>query len=466
MLMSRSIGLSLLVVVLLAPATLAVTVTTPETTAEVFSKGDLVDIVALLRLAGAEAEFSPAAGSFAASANGHQVQFTPGGSLAILDGRLTSLPGSVRQVEGKVVTPVAVAAALLAPLGWTLSGTPGGLSLSKATAMEHITVDAGHGEAGTTIVIRGTDQRPRVTVLPGKIALLFPRPVTLAAAISPGDVVLGGELVDTTLTLKVPATLDVGSSYPLEEPPRFVLRLVSAQPAVPVAGAPSGTVVVLDPGHGGDDEGARGPAGEVEKDIVLAVARATAARLQTAGITARLTRESDEKIALTDRTGLANRLHAVAFVSIHANASAAKGAKGAETYYMSADASDAGAAQAALRENAGAAAPDAVKLILWDLAYVANLNSSARLARGVQERLNTLQGIRARGVRQAPFVVLTGATMPATLVEVGFISNPGESTKLVARETQDQIATALAEAIVEFIRTPELTPTPAPAATP
>jgi N-acetylmuramoyl-L-alanine amidase len=132
---------------------------------------------------------------------------------------------------------------------------------------------------------------------------------------------------------------------------------------------------------------------------------------------------------------------------------------------MSADASDPQAAQAAARENASAPA-DTLQLILWDLAHIANLNNSAHLARAVQERLNALQGIRGRGIRQAPFVVLTGATMPAALVEVGFLSNSQEAARLLARGVQEEIATALAEAIVEYLRTPTPAPTPPRTAVP
>jgi N-acetylmuramoyl-L-alanine amidase len=132
---------------------------------------------------------------------------------------------------------------------------------------------------------------------------------------------------------------------------------------------------------------------------------------------------------------------------------------------MSADASDPQAAQAAARENASAPA-DTLQLILWDLAHVANLNNSARLARTVQERLNALQRIRDRGIRQAPFVVLTGATMPAALVEVGFLSNAEEASRLLGRDVQEEIAAALAEAILEYLRSPTPAPTPPPTATP
>jgi N-acetylmuramoyl-L-alanine amidase len=292
------------------------------------------------------------------------------------------------------------------------------------------------------------------------VRLLFPSPVELEGAVVPEGEVLGGELTDNTLVLRLAPGTEVASTYNLDNPPRFVLRLAAAEPVAPLATPSVGPLVVLDPGHGGDDQGAKGPGGELEKDITLAVARATAVRQQAEGVTVRLTRDGDEAVSLTDRTALANRLQATVFLSIHANASPARGAHGAETYYMSVDASDAQAAQAAARENASAP-PDTLHLILWDLAHVANLNSSARLARTVQEKLDALQGINDRGIRQAPFVVLTGATMPAALVEVGFLSNPNEAARLLSPDTQGQIAGALADAVVSFLRSP----TPVPEAT-
>ena len=447
---------------LLVPLTVAaVTVTTPQGPSEVFGRGELLDIVALLRLAGAEVQFAPAAGSYNAAAAGHEVQFTPGGSLAVVDGRLTPLPGPLRLVDGHVVGSVSTAGALLGPFGWSLRGTAGAPELARIGGTEQLELSVVRAPTGTTLVLRGTKQRPRVTALPGSVTLLFPAPVALARPVPPEGELLEAELHDDTLTLRLAPGIEVASSYPLEDPPRFVLRLAKAESVAPVVAARAGPLVVLDPGHGGEDLGARGPAGESEKEITLAVARATAARLQAAGVTARLTREGDETISLTDRTALANRLQATVFVSIHVNASPARGAHGAETYYMSVDASDPQAAQAAARENASAA-PDTLQLILWDLAHVANLNNSAHLARLVQERLNALQGIRDRGIRQAPFVVLTGATMPSTLVEVGFLSNAEEAGRLLTRDTQEEIAAALAEAVAEYLHSP--TPVPAPTA--
>ena len=290
--------------------------------------------------------------------------------------------------------------------------------------------------------------------------LRFPRPVQLAEPITAQGELLGGSLEGNALTLTLAPGIEVAATYPLSDPPRFVLRLAGAQPLAGVETGRSGPLVVLDPGHGGDDRGAIGPHGELEKDLTLQIARLTAARLQAAGVTARLTRDGDEAVALTDRTALANRLRADVFVSIHANASLARGAHGAETYFMSAEATDSHAAQAAATENASAP-QDTVQLILWDLAQTANLNESALLARVVQERLNALQEIRDRGVKQAPFVVLTGATMPAVLVEVGFLSNPDEAARLTARPGGEALAAAMVEALTAYLARPaELTATP------
>lgn len=447
---------------LLAVPAGAVPVSTPQGPVEVASRGELLDVLALLRLTGAEVAFAPAAGSFSATLGDVEVQFTPGGSLAVAGGRLLSLPGPLRQIGDGVFGSLATAAALVAPLGWSLEGTPAAPVLGKTTARERLTLTVVRGEGGVMLVVAGTARRPRVTSAAGTVTLQFTVPIELAAALPRADELRGAELAEDAITLHLAPDQEVASTYPLEDPPRFVVRLQKTSPVVPVVQQPHGPVVVLDPGHGGEDLGAQSSTGAAEKDIVLAVARATAARLQAAGITARLTRERDEQMGLGERTAVANRLQAAAFVSIHVNASPARSARGAETYYMSADPSDTQAAQSAARENVGAS-EDALQLILWDLAYVANLNSSARLARAIQERLNALQGIKDRGVRQAPFAVLTGATMPSALVELGFVSNPDEAAHLQDAGVQDQLASVLAEAIAEFVRTPnsDVTPTPA-----
>ena len=233
----------------------------------------------------------------------------------------------------------------------------------------------------------------------------------------------------------------VGDAYKLENPFRIVLdlRKVAAQgpgalqPQIPGAkpAEPAGIrTIVIDPGHGGKDIGATGPGGLMEKDITLAVARKLSAALQSK-INARvvLTRDDDSLVSLDQRTAIANQYKADLFLSVHMNAAVVKGAKGSETYFLSLEASDELARRAAETENASTAAAKAnpstdLKLILWDLAQQEYLQESSRFAQDIQEEMNRATGVQNRGVKQAPFKVLVGATMPAALVEVGFITNP------------------------------------------
>ncbi len=449
--------------VAMAAPLMAVTVVTPARTTEVFSRADLIDLLEILRLTGAEVEFAPAAGSYTARRAGHEVQFTPGGSLAVVDGRLQPLPGPIRSLEGHTVGNLAVASALLAPLGWAVHGDVGsGLILTPAGEAAPITLAVTREGGATVVVASGPPALPRARPAPGGLALHYQSPVRLATPLALEGGLSGASVDGSILTLQLVPGWEVAASYPLDDPPRFVVRLASAFPTGAAEVQRSGPLVVIDPGHGGEDQGAQGAGGVLEKTVTLAVARLTAERLRAAGIEVRLTREGDETVALRDRTALANRLRADAFVSIHANASPARGARGAETYYMSADASDPQAAAAAERENAPAETTT-LGLILWDLAHVANLNSSARLAREIQDRLNAVHGIATRGVKQAPFVVLTGATMPAALVEIGFLSHPEEGQLVSQPDTQRRIADALAAGILAFLRN---APPPAPAEQP
>ena len=213
--------------------------------------------------------------------------------------------------------------------------------------------------------------------------------------------------------------------------------------------------VVIDPGHGGADLGARGPSGLTEKDVTLAVARRLAKLLREQGVEVVLTRESDAFVALSERTEIANRAHAAMFVSIHANSAPEREIAGSETYFLSLEASDDEAMRVAMTENdvwkqegTEGQSADVVGAILGDLIRTEHLRESSALAAAIQRKLAGLP-TPSRGVKQAPFVVLTGVNMPAALVEIGFITNPAESTRLAQRDRQEAIAAALAAAIGE-----------------
>lgn len=212
-------------------------------------------------------------------------------------------------------------------------------------------------------------------------------------------------------------------------------------------------VVVLDPGHGGDDLGAVGRAGLREKDINLIVAFDLAERLREQhGVRVLLTRSSDRFVPLAARTALANRAEADLFVSIHANASPGKNRSGFEVYYLSSSESDA-AQLLAERENAQAGQSiDQLSLLIGDLIQRGKSPASVRSAKLVYRSVvNELKGdwptLRAGGVRAAPFYVLVGAHMPAILVEMLYVDHPSDAALLTNRKFRTDLSGALARAI-------------------
>lgn len=252
--------------------------------------------------------------------------------------------------------------------------------------------------------------------------------------------------------------------YRLENPFRIVIDIRAAASPAPAQTSPADVVpdradppgvrtIVIDPGHGGKEVGAIGPSGLMEKDLTLQIARKVAAQLQAqTGVRVILTRDGDEQVPLEQRTAIANRYQADLFLSIHLNAARVAGARGSETYFLSLDATDAAASMAAERENSagGVRGGDDLDFILWDLAHTASVRDSSRFAEMVQEEMNRISGITNRGVKQAPFKVLVGATMPAALVELAFISNPEEEAKLGSDAFQNELAGAVVAAVTRF----------------
>ena len=215
--------------------------------------------------------------------------------------------------------------------------------------------------------------------------------------------------------------------------------------------------VVLDAGHGGDDHGAEGPAGLLEKELVLDVTRRLKARIESDGVRVVLTRDDDVYVPLDERTAIANRVGADLFVSSHANAASARSARGVEIFFVALEASDDAARQLAERENAAfreaspASPDDPLASILGDLAAADQLRESDEFARLANKEVAALAAsVPSRGVKQAPFVVLMGVSMPAALVEIGFITNPAEERDLASPRYRDRVADALARAVFEF----------------
>jgi N-acetylmuramoyl-L-alanine amidase len=214
--------------------------------------------------------------------------------------------------------------------------------------------------------------------------------------------------------------------------------------------------IVIDPGHGGHDTGTIGANGLLEKDVVLDVGKRLGRLLQSRlGAEVIYTRQDDTFIPLETRTAIANRERADLFISIHANSSRDGDARGVETYYLnftsSPEALEVAARENAVSEKSIYELQDLVKKI----ALKEKIEESREFATDVQESLYSelslkSAGVRNRGVKKAPFIVLIGANMPSILAEISFVSNPTDERKLETAEHRQRIAESLYRGVAKY----------------
>jgi N-acetylmuramoyl-L-alanine amidase len=215
--------------------------------------------------------------------------------------------------------------------------------------------------------------------------------------------------------------------------------------------------IVIDPGHGGHDTGTIGPNGLEEKDLVLDVSRRLGKLLDSRlGAEVVYTRKDDTFIPLETRTSIANQEQADLFVSVHANSSHDRDARGVETYYLNFTSSPQ-ALEVAARENAvSEKSIHELQDLVKKIALKEKIEESHELASDVQQALHTglaakNPGIRDRGVKKAPFIVLIGANMPSILAEISFVSNPGDEHHLASPEYRQRIAESLYRGISKYV---------------
>ena len=220
-------------------------------------------------------------------------------------------------------------------------------------------------------------------------------------------------------------------------------------------------IVVLDPGHGGDDLGATGPGGLLEKDVTLAIAlEVNKLAVERAAFTVVLTRDSDRFVPLAERTAKANSEGGVVFVSIHANASPNHSLSGIESYFLD-NTDDAASKRLAQIENSagGKAAGSDLDLILSDMVQAAKIPQSTGLAQTLQSSvLAQLQtsgwrDIRDHGVKKAPFFVLIGARMPCILMELAYIDHVSDGQNLATPEFRSALARGILVGIERYLST-------------
>lgn len=223
-------------------------------------------------------------------------------------------------------------------------------------------------------------------------------------------------------------------------------------------------IIALDPGHGGEDPGAIGPAGTREKDVVLKIAHLLRARINASSVggnpmRAYLTRDGDYFVPLGSRVERARRVQADLFVSIHADAFTTPSARGASVFALSQSGASSSAArwlankenQADLVGGLNVRTQDRhVRSALLDMSTTAQIKDSLRLGSVLLGEIGGMAHLHKPRVEQAGFAVLKAPDIPSVLVETAFISNPGEEAKLRSSAYQTQLADALMRGILQY----------------
>jgi len=226
--------------------------------------------------------------------------------------------------------------------------------------------------------------------------------------------------------------------------------------------------IALDPGHGGEDPGAVGRGGSLEKNVVLSIARRLKARLeQQTNVRVMLTRDGDYFVPLNVRVQKARKVQADLFVSIHADAFVEPTARGSSVFALSEKGASSTAARwLANKENAAdligginiRSKNQHLASVLLDLSTTAQINDSLKLAKSVLGEIGTVNRLHKAQVEQAGFAVLKAPDIPSILVETAFISNPEEEARLSDENYQDQMADALMRGIRKYLlKHPSLT---------
>ena len=421
-------------------------------------------------------------------AAGGTVVLTAGQALATVDGRLVSLDGPVHRVGGRWFVPLDFVGRALAPIhdqplelrGRSRLLLVGAVRVPRVSAQYRpraqsgrlrlqITPNTAHEvieergrllirfDADAIDVVRFAEPRGEAV---RAIELLDTLP---GFAIEPGPAyashrIVSGESGNSTqlvvdLEGAAPAVAEASPAEPASAAP--APGLGDADP-LPDFSAPSEIrTIVIDPGHGGADEGAQGPEGTLEKDVTLSVAQRLRTLLERRlGVRVILTRTGDTLVALDRRAAIANNDRADLLISLHANSALRDVATGAEVYYLGID--EYGAEARELADRDGRYLPVSggglreIDVIPWELAQARHLTPSADLAEFIGDELRLRVPMSPRPVQQAPFRVLVGANMPAILVEMGFISNPEQEREMAQPGFQTRVAEAIVAGVVRF----------------
>ncbi|MGH9379040.1 MAG: N-acetylmuramoyl-L-alanine amidase [Thermoanaerobaculia bacterium] len=442
--------------------------------------GPLVALGSVVRALGGSVDgLAGSAGAFVLSVQDTQAVLGIGSQALTVGEQIRSISQPPRQGPDGPLVPIDLLERVYGDLQgyrFTWADDPPTLSATRSALRQiPMTVETVQLEDLTTVVLR-FDEAPAYDVVtePGVVRVELRGDAaqpTGPVRLPQGSLARRMELSPERIVLHLAAGVEV-DHYVLTDPFRIVLDLYRGAPGdsleqpifQPPRPRPGIQTIVVDPGHGGGNPGARGSRGSLEKDLTLLLSRELKGALESRmPVNVELTRESDQDVELDARSALANANKADLFISVHLNSTRGGTAHGAETYFLSLNASDEAAAQAAATENAagdgnpGPSGPGAegdplydLQLILWDMAQSRHLEQSQQLAKLIQAELNRSLGLADRGVKQAPFRVLKGAAMPAVLVELGFINNPRDEERLRDPAYRGKLVQALVRAVQRF----------------
>lgn len=421
-------------------------------------------------------------GAITVTYKGKTIILTPDQALASVSGRLVSMPSAPVRSGRRWLVPLEFISRGLAPIYDTRLDlrkpahllVVGDLRVPRLSARyetlgaaARLTIDA-TPRATSTVVQEGD----RLTVKFDADAVDATSP--LIASQPPASLVQAVRVIDP-VTLSVDLGPRVAgfrtSSEQVDAASRLVIDFVAAQTSNE-AGSPAATApppelppvltqaaatirtIAIDPGHGGDDEGAKGPGGSKEKDITLAVARRLKASIESRlGIRVLLTRDDDQSVAVDDRTSLANNNKADMFISLHANASLRRATSGATIF----SASFAHEAEQRVRASLaperlptfGGGLRD-IEIVPWDLAQIRHLDQSVAFAGILEQQLRDRVPMAAHAVDQAPLRILQSANMPAVLIEMAFVTNAAQEQALNGNGFQAAFVQGVYDSIIRF----------------
>ena len=419
-------------------------------------------------------------------ARGQRIIAVPGQSFVQAAGRVVQLSGPIQRAGNTWVVPLDFLPLAVGPaVGQRIVlRRPSRLLLVGDVRVPQISARAEKTQNGGRIVVDIQPGTPnKVTRDGNRLIVRFD-----ATALDPGPIVAqvpefaaGARIEGTSLVFTLgPATADFRAEGDRDDS-SLTIDLMTTPPP-PVAGAPTakpldppvidlspGTIrtVVIDPGHGGNDEGVRGAGGAKEKDIVLQVARRLKGTIEgRLGLRVLLTREGDEDVPVDRRTSLANNNKADLFLSLHANASVRPTVRGAQVLSLSKDdyepAGQRGDPRRDLVPVVGGAMRN-IEPVPWNLAQLPFAGRSAALGAILVQHLNERQvPLYGRPAMQMPLRVLVGANMPAVLIEMGFLSNATDEKALTGGQLPGEIIEAILLTVAEVRRgIPDLTQPPA-----